>query len=96
MGVAKMALACYMFYFEHKGKTMCLDSTNSNDEKNGFGRLFNHSRRRPNVHPIKCVVKGNPRLSFFSIADIEPGQELLWDYGDRDPQHLVQFPWPDL
>ncbi len=60
-----------------------LDSTTSNDAF-GFGRLFNHSRRNANVHPIKCVVNNKPRLSFFSIKDIEVGTA-----------HII-FPQPQL
>ncbi|KXZ51234.1 hypothetical protein GPECTOR_13g721 [Gonium pectorale] len=40
---------------------------------------MNHSAVRPNVR--RYYRRSERRVSFFASADIEPGQELLYDYG---------------
>jgi len=71
----------------------------------GMGRLINHSRKKANVFPRveKCVnndgmAGGNgdgkiPRLIFYAGRDIEPDEELLYDYGDYSHQGLKENPW---
>ena len=53
---------------------------------NQFGAYINHSRMAPNIKlfypPI--AIRGKLRIAFISIKDISIGEELLWDYKDKD------------
>jgi histone-lysine N-methyltransferase SETD8 len=58
-----------------------------------YGRLVNHSRKTPNL-VTKVITNGeSPRLFLIAKYDIEPGVELLYDYGDRSKKSLELFPW---
>lgn len=102
---------CYMFWFDHDGRTLCIDAA---AEDGSFGRLINHSRNEPNVAPralklpprtIKLPRRGSrafrrprtinvqPGIGFHALRDIAPGEELLYDYGEDDPEILAKFPW---
>lgn len=85
----------YMFYFRHADKQYCIDGTYDRGT-DGFGRLLNHSRNKTlfNVKPVKITDNNNqPHIVFFSSKDINAGEELLFDYGDRDTDSLQQNPW---
>ncbi|MFA9263025.1 MAG: SET domain-containing protein-lysine N-methyltransferase [Undibacterium sp.] len=76
---------CYIYFFNHNGQTLCIDAT---DESMPFdlGRLVNHSRLHPNLIARKLTSGRKhevPRIVYVSIRDIQPGEELLVDYGDR-------------
>eukprot|EP00455_Lapot_gusevi_P015048 TRINITY_DN17596_c0_g3_i2.p1 TRINITY_DN17596_c0_g3~~TRINITY_DN17596_c0_g3_i2.p1 ORF type:complete len:212 (+),score=30.53 TRINITY_DN17596_c0_g3_i2:150-785(+) len=97
-------VGCFMFYFRHDSRLMCLDATltdgNSSqpsaspDPRFGFGRLINHSRVDFNLIPRKVVdYYGRVRIAFFSSRDIALGEELLFDYNDRDKLTAAAFPW---
>ncbi|KAG2482435.1 hypothetical protein HYH03_018639 [Edaphochlamys debaryana] len=40
---------------------------------------MNHSRVRPNVG--RFYARSERRVAFFTLSDVEPGTELLYDYG---------------
>lgn len=80
----------YLFLFQWQGTTACIDAT---AEDGTFGRLINHSRTRANLRPQRQVTHGVPRIVFVATRQIEAGEELLYDYGDRRPQSLAHFPW---
>ena len=81
---------CYMYYFSHMGKQFCVDATK---ESGRYGRLLNHSRVAPNC-TTKIFMLGNmPRLILVAKCDISEGDELLFDYGDRRKECLVEYPW---
>lgn len=70
-----------------------IDSTEPND-KYGYGRYINHSRRSPNIEPLKIPDScGKPRIIFRASRNIFEGEELLFDYGDRE--NIKTFPWLD-
>lgn len=74
-------LSSYMFYIE--GHKLCIDAT---AEDGSLGRLINHSRRHPNIRP-KIKILGNPGntipyIYFEAIRDIQPYEELFFNYGD--------------
>ena len=54
------------------------------DEQLGTpARYMNHDGRRPNVGRRSYIVPdGEPRILMYSLRDIEPGDELQWNYGD--------------
>ena len=84
---------CFLFFFRHRGRTLCVDATDeSRVSEWGVARLLNHTRFRPNVQPRKLVVSGGePRICLFACRNIPAGEELLFDYGDRDS--VQACPW---
>jgi histone-lysine N-methyltransferase SETD8 len=85
-------LGCYMLYFRFHDDQHCLDAT-AEDARLGRGRLVSHSRRAPNLHPLRVAVGGVPRVVFVALRDLAPGEELTFDYGDRES--VAAFPWLD-
>jgi len=81
---------CYMYYFKHKGKQYCIDGT---EESGRYGRLLNHSRVSPNCITKVVMIKEVPRLILVAKQTISPGEELLYDYGDRSKESLKAHPW---
>jgi len=81
---------CYMYYFKHKGKQYCIDATT---ESGRYGRLVNHSRVSPNCVTKVVMLGDTPRLILVARQDIQPGTELLYDYGDRSKDSLAAHPW---
>ncbi|KAF2070070.1 hypothetical protein CYY_008608 [Polysphondylium violaceum] len=84
-------MECYLFYFDHKGKVMCIDSTIPKEEM-GTGRYINH-RVEGNLDPVKISVNGVPKIVLISNKLIKGGEELFFDYGDRSSKSLTFFPW---
>lgn len=92
---------CYMFYFVHSAKRLCIDSTRvPADDVScgallfGYGRYINHARKRANlVGKVVVDSKGRPRLCFFAKRSISANEELLIDYGDRDRENIKANPW---
>jgi len=87
---ANAAMGCYMYYFKHSDKQYCIDAT---AESGRLGRLLNHSMRNPNCQTKVVMVRDTPRLILIAKTDIEPGTELLYDYGDRNKESLEAHPW---
>jgi SET domain-containing protein len=79
---------CYMYWFAHDGNLFCLDA---GKDDGSFGRLINHSKRDANLRPQGGVFK--PRIMFYAARAIQKGEELLYDYGEDDPEILEKFPW---
>ncbi|CAH8535841.1 unnamed protein product [Schistosoma mattheei] len=84
------AIGSYMFFFVHAGQRYCVDAT---EETSRLGRLINHSRLKPNCIVKVIPIDGVPRLALFARKSISPGEELLYDYGDRDKETLQLHPW---
>ncbi|XP_055986294.1 N-lysine methyltransferase KMT5A-like [Sorex fumeus] len=80
---------CYMYYFQYLSKTYCIDATR---ETNRLGRLINHSKRG-NCQTKLHDVAGVPHLILIASRDIQAGEELLYDYGDRSRESLEAHPW---
>jgi histone-lysine N-methyltransferase SETD8 len=68
-------------------------SIDATSETGRLGRLVNHSRLTPNLQTKVLVFNGTPRLILVARRDIEPGEELLYDYGDRSKESLEAHPW---
>jgi histone-lysine N-methyltransferase SETD8 len=85
----------YVFFFKSPDrfgnlKTWGIDA----DAGTGPGRKINHSIKNKNVKPI--VVKSDPdkpQLFFTALRDIMPGEELLYDYGEREKDALEKYPF---
>ncbi|XP_076876864.1 N-lysine methyltransferase KMT5A-A isoform X2 [Brachyhypopomus gauderio] len=83
------ATGCYMYYFQYLGKTYCVDATKETDR---MGRLINHSKNG-NCQTKLHDINGIPHLILVASRDIEEGEELLYDYGDRSKASIAAHPW---
>ena len=54
---------------------------------------MNHSKRRANVSTKIFEVKGTPELWLVANRNIQPGEELLFDYNDKRPKVIKENPW---
>lgn len=66
-----------------------MDATHSSR----IGRLINHSKSQYNLRTKLYEVDGKPHLGFVAARNINKGEELLYDYGERDPRTLRAMPW---
>ncbi|XP_051907889.1 N-lysine methyltransferase KMT5A-A isoform X1 [Hippocampus zosterae] len=80
---------CYMYYFQYLCKAYCVDATK---ETNRLGRLINHSKSG-NLQTKLHDVDGAPHLILVASRDIDEGEELLYDYGDRSKASIAAHPW---
>ena len=80
----------FMYFFEHKGKPYCVDAT---EESGRYGRLVNHSLKESNCFTKVFTFQDIPRLVLVAKQDLQVGAELLYDYGERDPETLQALPW---
>jgi len=85
-----MNIGCYMYYFRFKNRQYCIDAT---AESGRLGRLANHSRTSGNCVTKIVEVQGIPRLILVAKRDIEAGEEVLYDYGDRRKNAIRHHPW---
>ena len=67
-----------------------MDATRDNGR---FGRLLNHSKTVPNVTTKLLEVAGQPYLCLVAARDIQPGEELEYDYGERSKAAIESHPW---
>ena len=76
---------CYLLFF--KGNSYCFDAT---VEDGTLRRLINHGRRiSANCRPKIVDVNGSPKIYFQATRDLIPGDELLYDYGERRKDVIV-------
>ena len=80
----------YMYFFQYEDIPYCLDCTVDNGR---LGRLLNHSKKNPNIKAHAISVRGRPSLIFKALRDIQPGEELCFDYGDRTRGSIEGNPW---
>jgi SET domain-containing protein len=82
----------FSYFFKSKKTTasFCIDA----NESTGFGRKINHSKKHQNVK-TDIVEKniGHPKLIFRATRDIKHGEQLFYDYGEKDPKVRKNFPW---
>lgn len=70
----------YAYKFRHQDQPALIDgSAESGDQ----GRLINHSPKHPNLRPKSAVVAGKLTILFYALKDINIGDEILYDYGQR-------------
>ncbi|XP_034403487.1 N-lysine methyltransferase KMT5A-A [Cyclopterus lumpus] len=80
---------CYMYYFQYLSKTYCVDATRESGRK---GRLINHSKNG-NCQTKLHDINGAPHLILVASRDVDEGEELLYDYGDRSKASIAAHPW---
>lgn len=85
-----VGVGSYLYFFEHGGRGWCVDATRENFS---FGRLLNHSKKKPNIKASICEIDGDPRILFTALIDIPSNTELLYDYGDRSKEIIKANPW---
>lgn len=83
------ATGCYMYYFQYLCKTYCVDATK---ETGRMGRLLNHSKNG-NCQTKLHDISGVPHLILVASRNIDEGEELLYDYGDRSKASIAAHPW---
>ncbi|XP_053378691.1 N-lysine methyltransferase KMT5A-like [Mercenaria mercenaria] len=81
---------CYMYYFNCNNRKYCIDAT---DESGRLGRLVNHSKTKCNSRTRLIVHNDFMYLILVASRDISIGEELLYDYGDRNQETLISHPW---
>lgn len=57
-----------------------------------MGRLINHSKTG-NCQTKLHDINGVPHLILVASRDIDEGEELLYDYGDRSKASIAAHPW---
>lgn len=67
-------------------------SIDATAESGNLGRLVNHSRNG-NLMTKTVFYRNRPHLVLLAKEDIEPGEELTYDYGDRSKESLLHHPW---
>lgn len=87
---SKKEVGCFMYYFQYKNATYCIDATRDDGRK---AQLINHSKNNPNVVTRLIEVDGHPHLHMFALKSINEGEELLYDYGDRSTSSVKLHPW---
>lgn len=71
---------------------MNLCSIDATAETGKLGRLVNHSRNG-NLSTKIVEYKSKPHLVLLAKDNINKGEELTYDYGDRRKEALIQHPW---
>ena len=64
---------------EWQGKFYVIDATK---DDNSQGRVINHGIH-PNIKPKPKTIDGQLYLLFHASRDIEQGEEIVYDYGQR-------------
>ena len=71
----------------------CICSVDATKDDRRKGRLFNHKKTYSNVATRLPEVDGQPRLCLIAARDIEQGEELLYDYGERRSKAIQAHAW---
>lgn len=83
-------IGCYMYFFEYKSKSYCIDATS---ETSRLGRLLNHSKLEGNCQAKLFETDTRPFIILVAARDIATGEEMTYDYGDRNKVSLAAHPW---
>jgi len=87
--------ATYMFYSalefgKSRPQGFCVDAS---WDSGRFGRLVNHSKKRPNCEVRVEMVKDEPHLILVAAEDIGVGVEITYNYGIKDKEYVKANPW---
>ncbi len=83
-------IGSYLYYFKSRSIAYCVDAT---AESIHLGRLANHSKKNANLQPKVVEIDDIPHLIFLAKKDIKCGEELLFDYGERNAIVIHYNPW---
>jgi hypothetical protein len=81
-----------LFFRNGSSRQSCIDATEPLLEY-GIARYINHSRILPNLMLHKLWVGKELHICMFALTDIQPTQELLFDYNDRRSTIAKSCPW---
>ena len=62
-------------------------------EDGSFGRLINHSVKKANIEMKVMTLTGKPQVVFVASTLIDPGSEILYDYGERRQEVIAANKW---
>ena len=79
-----------LYNFSTMIHTCSIDATQENYT---MGKLINHTRKGGNVIPKIIAVDGVPQICFMAACEILPGDELLYDYGERNKDIIQCNQW---
>ncbi|KAK7880589.1 hypothetical protein WMY93_032777 [Mugilogobius chulae] len=71
----------FMFDFYWKEKIWWIDAA---QEDGSLGRLVNDDHSHPNCKMKRIMLEAKPHLCLFASRDIQPGEEITYDYGGSD------------
>ena len=80
----------FFFFIKFVFFHLSIDAT---EESGRLGRLINHSKTAGNCHTKLTEINNKPYLMLIASRDIVIGEELLYDYGDRNKDSLESHPW---
>lgn len=78
-----------LFFFSSGGLQLCIDPhrCECHPSKETLGRKVNHSRKRPNVKPLRCLMKlpegQKETILLVAAKDIGVDEELRFNYGEK-------------
>lgn len=70
-----------------------LSRIDASDVQSGLGRYINHLRKGWNLKPTVVYLDGIPRVAFIANETINIGDDLYYDYGERDREIIKANPW---
>uniref|UniRef100_A0A915KI84 SET domain-containing protein n=1 Tax=Romanomermis culicivorax TaxID=13658 RepID=A0A915KI84_ROMCU len=83
----KSRKADYRLDFVFNGVKYSIDAS---AEDQSIGRLINHCKRHANLKPTaKCFDDGALAVLFVAKREIDVGEQLLFDYGNKYAQNVV-------
>jgi len=86
----------YMYYhggvqsYCSRPQRFCVDASWDSGK---FGRLVNHSKKKPNCEVKVEMVHKEPHLILVALHDIGVGEELTYDYGIKDKAYMKANQW---
>ena len=89
----------YVFFLAHGSSELAVDAT-AISKRNEISRLINHGKKG-NLVALRVVVTDSrtgrslPHIGLFALDFILPGEQLLFDYGERDTEVLRTATWLD-
>lgn len=87
---------CFFSYFLPPGLLLksffSPSSVDATKETGRMGRLINHSKNG-NCQTKLHDINGVPHLILVASRNIDEGEELLYDYGDRSKASIAAHPW---
>ena len=86
----KRPIYVFSMMYLHSNFDFSIDASEEDETK---GRLINHSKGNPNLEPKIFPIRGRPRLMFRAIRDIQPDEELSYNYGDTNASSTRECPW---
>ena len=86
----------FSFFFWENDRWWCIDAADPATAP-GPGRFINHVTSKTEQFNLKSQLvklKGKkPAIWFKAVKDIVPGEELLYRYGENDPETICQNQW---